>query len=376
MSDGSHSHDHPPGHDHDHDHEPKASTPPPPSAPEPADDSDSQALSNALHSSFAIVKFVMVLLVIVFVCSGVFTVPSQERAILLRFGKPVGAGDQQFLGPGFHWSFPPPIDEVVRIPVSEIQTVSSSVGWYATTPEMEASNSEPPAMQSLNPASDGYALTSDGNIVHVRAKLRYRISNPLNYALNFVNASNVVENALNNALIYAAAYFTADQILRQDQLGYREKVLGRVRQLVDQQAFGINVEQADVESKAPRQVKDAFDKVTAADLESRKAINEAEAYAHTKLSTAQGEAAGVTNSAMTDRSRLLQGIAAEAQYYQDQLPYYRENPRLFMARIQADLMSRVMTNNMEKIYLPERIRELRLQLSREPQKAITPAAAP
>ena len=44
-------------------------------------------------------------------------------------------------------------------------------------------------------------LTGDGNIIHLRATLRYRINNPINYTLNFVNASNLVQNALDSALI-------------------------------------------------------------------------------------------------------------------------------------------------------------------------------
>ena len=53
-------------------------------------DAGSQALAEALRSSFAIVKVVMVLLVLLFLASGFFTVGPQERAIILRFGKARG----------------------------------------------------------------------------------------------------------------------------------------------------------------------------------------------------------------------------------------------------------------------------------------------
>ena len=48
-------------------------------------DAGSQALAEALRGSFAIIKVVMVLLVLLFLASGFFTVGPQERAILLRF---------------------------------------------------------------------------------------------------------------------------------------------------------------------------------------------------------------------------------------------------------------------------------------------------
>ena len=55
-------------------------------------DAGSQALAEALGSSFAIVKIVMGLMVVAFFCSGFFTVGPQEKAVILRFGKPVGEG--------------------------------------------------------------------------------------------------------------------------------------------------------------------------------------------------------------------------------------------------------------------------------------------
>ena len=123
--------------EHEHDHSAHAH----PAAPAPletSDDAGSQALAEALRSSFAIVKFVMVALVIVFLASGIFQVGPQEKAVMLRFGKTVGTGQQALLGPGLHWSFPYPIDEVVKIPYREIQKVDSTVGWFYMSPAQKA----------------------------------------------------------------------------------------------------------------------------------------------------------------------------------------------------------------------------------------------
>src|ERR1035438_2969468 len=98
-------------HEHHHEHE----------APE-ALDAGSQALAAALGSSFAIVKIVMVLMVLAFFGSGFFTVGPSEKAVILRFGKPVGEGQKALLSSGLHWSFPYPIDEVVKIPITEIRS--------------------------------------------------------------------------------------------------------------------------------------------------------------------------------------------------------------------------------------------------------------
>jgi len=358
---------------------PKAASSPssPPVPPAPMEDAGSQALSEALRSSFVVVKIIMVLLVIVFFGSGIYTVPSQKRAILLRFGKPVITGGQQLIGPGLHWSFPRPIDEVIMIPIAEIQTVTSTAGWYQTTPQQEAEKNEPPPGPSLNPAADGYTLTADGNIIHVRATVRYRITDPLNYNLKFVNASNLVQNALDNALFRASTRFTADQVLRgADKLRFQEELLADVRQLIDEQGLGINIEQSDVRAIPPRQVSAAFEQVLIAEIERRKASDDARAEANKILSTAQGVANSIINGGKTDRTRLVQAVAAEAQYFKDQLPYYSNNPSLFTERLQTEALNRILTNAEYKFFVPARVdgkkRELRLQLSREPQAAPPP----
>src|SRR5580692_6760002 len=169
-----HGHDHH-GHDHDHGH---SHTPAPAPQPQPLDDPGSRALAEALKSSFAIVKLVMVVLVVVFICSGFFKVGPQEKAIRLHFGRPVGEGKAALLGAGLHWAWPAPIDEVVRIPYSQIQQVRSDIGWFKITPEEEALGQEGFAGQSINPAVDGYVITGDVNIIHSRARLNYHIEDP------------------------------------------------------------------------------------------------------------------------------------------------------------------------------------------------------
>lgn len=373
-------HDHPHPHPHPHPAPRGAQGQPTPPVPkqESVEDAGSQALSEALRSSFIIVKVIMVILVVVFFASGFFTVSSQERAIVLRFGKPVGTGEDQLLGPGAHWSFPYPIDEVVRIPYSQFQTVRSTAGWYATTPEAEAMNAEPPAGSTLNPAADGFTLTGDTNIIHVRATLRYRINDPVEYALKFVNASNVVQNALDNALFYASARFNVDEALISNRLGLKEVITERARQLVQAQGLGVTVEQVEIETKAPRYLQPAFESVLSAEMERRQTNDVAQAYASRIRSTAVGEAKAIVNTGETDRTRILQEVASEAKYFNNQLPYYQEDSELFRARLLTEALHQILTNkNVEKFPIVQgrgdQQTEIRLQLSREPQKPQAPA---
>jgi membrane protease subunit HflK len=341
-----------------------------PAVPVTPDDAGSQALAEALRSSFAIVKFVMLLLVVVFFGSGFFQVGPQEKAVILRFGKPVGEGQKVLLSAGLHWSFPYPIDEVVKIPITEIQQVSSTVGWYTTTLEQELSGQESPPGASLMPGVDGYAITADRNIIHTRATLYYQVDDPIRYVFGFASASNTVQNALNNALLFTAAHFKVDDVLYSDVAGFQDAVEQRVSQLADEERFGIVINHCNVQSMPPRQLKAVFDQVTTARQNRDKLLSDARSYENQILSGAGAQASTITNEAVSARARYVQSLQADAKAFGDLLPNYRINPRLFEQLKLVQVMGQTLTNANFKSYLPttpggEPI-ELRLLLNREP----------
>jgi modulator of FtsH protease HflK len=355
---------------HDHDH----------SAPVTADDAGSQALAEALGSSFAIVKIVMVLMVVAFFCSGFFTVGPQEKAVILRLGRPVGEGQKALLTSGLHWSLPYPIDEVVRIPIVEQQHVSSNNGWYFTTPEAELSGEEMPAGASLNPAIDGYVITADRNIVHARATVYFHVEDPIQFAFDFASASNALQNALDNALIYTAAHFQVDAALYSERDRFREAVQQRVTELAEQEQLGIIVDQCTLDDIIPpRQLKAVFDQVTTSRENRNKALNDAHSYENQVLNQSGAHATSITNEAATASANYVKSINAEAKRFSDLLPQYQTNSSLFVQMTFVQTMEHVFTNVQDKIYLPQRAdgkpRELRLMLNREPPQP-KPAATP
>ena len=365
-------------HDHDHDHRP---------APETRD-AGSQALSEALRSSFIIVKISMWALVAIVLFAGFFPVKPGEKAVILRFGKPVGEGNKMLLSSGtWYWSFPYPIDEVVRIPIAEIQKVSSTAGWYAMTHEQEVAfetlGVEPQyAGMSLNPAIDGYAITADRNIIHTRATVSYHIDDPLtaifsfasgtNQQFNLSGVSNAVQNAANNALMASAARYNVDDILTRDVAGFQDAVRHRINDLVEREQLGVVIDQCQVQSEPPRQLADVFRQVTAARENRDKLIQDALGAQNRTLSEAGAQSVAITNSAEAAKTRYVTSVQSDAEAFSKLLPQYKSNPQLYAQLELAKAMPQIFTN-VEKSFLPQRAdgkpRELRLMLNREPPQA-------
>ena len=347
-----------------------------------SEDASSQALNEALGSSFILVRILGVLLLGAFIFSCVFTVNPNEVAIVLRFGKPVGIGPDQLLRQGLHWAFPYPIDEIVRIRSGEAKTVMATNAWYVTDAEMEAAKRGPEATPSLNPGAGGYVLTSDGNILHVRARMTYRVTDPVTYALEFSDVTELLGDALNNAIYQTSARFTADAAVYKDVESFRGAVRSRMAEIIEQRKFGVTMDSMTVEVAPPGYVKEAFDAVLNAAQTQSKTISDAKGYYDERVLKAIGEANALRSGALSVSNRLVLAMAAEAQYFRDQLPAYQRAPGLLKSRLRIEALGQILTNAPDKFFLPPRgdgqTRELRIQLNREPQAPVRkdPSAMP
>ncbi len=336
----------------------------------PMEDSSTRALSDALSSSFKIVKVLMFALVVIFLGSGIFTVEPNEVAVVLRFGKPVGSGADQVLQQGLHWSFPSPIDEIVTVPIGETRNVSATNCWYAVSPEMEVSGQLPFAQPSLQPGVDGYALTSDGNIIHAKAIAQYLIDDPVSFEFNFLKVENLLENALNNALLFASAQFSADDALYRDRLAYKEKVRMRFLESIQKAKLGIELQSLDVQTFPPIFVKEAFELVTQTEQSVSQMRNEAEGDASSMLRRSQGRAQAIISEGLTRSNLITSRVVADAKVFNQLLPHFEANPEFFRKRLIIEVMGRVLGNAQDTWLLPGvddgSSQELRLQLNREP----------
>jgi membrane protease subunit HflK len=287
-------------------------------------------------------------------------------------------------------AWPYPIDEVIKIPITEIQKVTAKGSWFFQTPEQEQRDEDPAAGASLNPAMDGYALTGDGNIVHTKATLSYRIDDPVhcvfdfasgtNQIFNLAGVSNAVLNALDNALVQTAARYKVDDLLLNDAVGFQDAVQRRVAKLVQEQKLGVIVDQCSVQSRPPRQLKQAFDIVSIASQKRDTLTSAARSAASQTSGRATSEAVGRLNAAETARTRMVDEINSEAARFKDLLPRYQSNPDLFVQQRLVETMGRVFASAQDKMFLPTRADgkpvELRLLLNREPPKPKTDEAKP
>ncbi|HPC95545.1 MAG TPA: SPFH domain-containing protein [Sedimentisphaerales bacterium] len=309
-----------------------------PAAPSRELDAAGKSLSEALRLSFFILKIIMIVLVIAFLISGFKTVESGEKAMVLRFGAIRGVGEERVLGPGWHWVFPYPIDELVKIPVEAQINLPITSFWYKQTRNDILGEGPKPrnlVPEKLNPLTEGYSLTrsqaeglqglgrpvsgpqavervsdgesSDYSIVHTQWQIDYQIGNIEQFYTNvYVPAARpgqiyfdilkesitpLLKSVVEDAVVTAMVRYTIDEALQSTDTIPRH-VEQLTQQKLDAIDSGIRVTKVQlVAATWPQQVDAAFQEYIAASQKSGLAISDARNYAEQTLTDAAGQVA-------------------------------------------------------------------------------------
>jgi len=367
-------------------------------------DAAGRSLAEALRISFNILKFVMVVLVVLFLASGFFIVGPDEQAIVLRFGKICGIGDQRILKPGLHWSLPYPVDEIIRIPIKKVQTLAIEDFWYYQTEKeklAEAAGSPAPQRvgQTLNLVrGDGYCITrnetivglagNDYNIVHCRWKLTYRIDDPELFFRNIyvdqpqagqsfadviiqsTDIQALLKSLAADAVVTTLAEFSIDEAIL-SKADIAQSVKGLLQDRLHRVKSGIKVVAMELTSITwPRQVDAAFQESIQASQKSQKLISESRGYRQKVLNEADGTAQKKIAESRAYKTKVVESAKADAEYLKKLLPEYRRYPELVIQKIYQDAIESVLDNVDEKIILEpaasNQPREVRIQLNRDP----------
>ena len=343
----------------------EAATPPSEKAPtsgiEVMDDARTRALTEALQSSFKVVRVIMVILAVAFFGSGITKIDNNKQALHLRFGE-----YKKTLPPGLHWAWPYPIDEIVQIPVTGYDPITSDVGYRT------ADTDKPQASMTFQPTYDGYTLTGDGNVLHVKAVMNFSLDETKGdaikaYELGFSDVTGFLESVLDNAVYHASASRSAiDAVTKQPEL--RNAIERRVKKTISETGSGlwIKINSLLLVVTVPLDVKPDFGDPLAVEQERLMAVEKANEVAVSTLAKALGQAKVIEGGGQTAANILLTSVQAEAKAFSKQLPFYEESPGLFERRLIAETMQRVLTNAVDVFYLSGRTP--RIWLNRTPEK--------
>jgi membrane protease subunit HflK len=280
---------------------------------------------------------------VLYLLSGITIVRSDEVAVILRWGRLVGdsPGLQQH-GPGLLFSFPRPIDRVVRVPVKhvwEISVTTLASGEYEGT--------------GLNPVTQGYALTGDQNIVHVNMMARYRVRDPAEWAFYGPKAEDVLRVEVTAAMVRSLGEMGVDRVLAD---GRRELVATATRRAqagLDAAHSGLEISSLELTRLAPPAVlASEFDAVQSAFIGAETAKKDAQAFAETAIPAAQAVADSSVQLARANSAAAISQARGDSEAFLALAKEYRANSAVVRERLYRDAVEKAIGAAREVRWIP------------------------
>jgi membrane protease subunit HflK len=298
---------------------------------------------------------VLLVLLLVWLATGLYKVDAAERAVVTRFGKFIGTTD-----PGLRWHLPWPIE------TRQIVNVQSVEGFTDQT----------------------RMLTADENLVDINIAVQYRRAEPVAYAFNVRDPEETLGEVSESAIREVVGHSTLDFVLEEGRQEITAKTKELVQRTLDSYKTGIEVTTVNLQGvSVPEQVQPSQrDAIKAREDKERLAL-EAQAYSNDILPKAKGSAARQSEDAQAYKARIVADAEGEASRFEQLTRAYERAPGVTRQRLYYETMEEVLGNTNKvlvdtkgtgnMIYLPlDKLLERRVPMQTLDQQRQTPATAP
>lgn len=288
-------------------------------------------------------KWVLLVLIAVWLLSGIYIVNPDEQGVVLRFGK-----YNRTVEAGPHYALPFPIETVYTPKVTQVQRVE--VGFRSAqggrTFQQGANRSLP---------EEAATLTGDENIVNVQFSVQYQIKDPVEYLFNVTNQTAVVKNAAEAAMREVIGNSQIDSALTDGKLQIQTEATQLLQEILDRYKVGVRVIAVQLQDvHPPKEVSDAFKDVASAREDKSRIINEAEAYRNELIPKARGLAAEVENQAQAYKETRIRNAEGETARFLSLFEEYKQAKDITKKRMYLETMEEILSRpGMEKIILPK-----------------------
>ncbi|MBD3815038.1 MAG: FtsH protease activity modulator HflK [Halothiobacillus sp.] len=259
------------------------------------------------------IAVVAVLLIVVWLLSGIYIIDAGQRGVELQFGKYT---DTTRAGP--HWHLPYPIGTVVKVNVDELRDKQLKM----------------------------MSLTNDENIVEVRIGSQFLVNDPVKYLFNVRDPDGTLSDVMQSAIREVIGSKKMDNVLTEGRAEIASLVRDRMQSLLDGYDIGLKVQSVNLQDiQPPEAVQPAFEDVIRAREDEQRYISEASAYANKVVPRARGNAAQIIEQAKGYESKVTNEALGDASRFEQLLKSYKLAPDIARERMYLDAVSGVLSKN-------------------------------
>ena len=266
------------------------------------------------------VSLIGIILLVVWVLSGIYIVDPAERGVILRLGS-----FHSITGPGPHW-YPRFIDTVEIVNVDSVRTVSHRARM----------------------------LTKDENIIQVELAVQYRIKDARDYLYQTRDPDYTLQEATESALREVIGAIPMDEFLSGGRGAIVAQTETLIQTILDRYQTGLLLTSVNLQDpQPPEQVQGAFEDAIKAQEDEVRLKNQAEAYAFDILPKARGDAKRLREQAGAYREQVVARAEGETSRFLQTLKEYEKAPEVTRKRLYLETMEAVLANTSKVIMQAE-----------------------
>ncbi len=276
-------------------------------------------------------SFFLLFLILVglWLLTGIYRVNPQEQGVVLRFGEWV-----RTTSPGLHYHLPSPIEKVITPDVTRENKIE--VGYRAFGGGSANRRDVP---------DESKMITGDENNIDIDFVVFWKISDAGKYLFNLQDPPETVKVAAQSIMRDIIGQTKIQTALTEGRQEIQIKARTTLQELLDEYNVGVEVRDIQLLSvDPPQEVIDAFNDVQRARQDRDTLINEAEAFRNDIVPRARGEAAEMIAQAEAYESQIVNRAKGDADRFVSVYNSYKSDPDVTTSRIYLETMEKVLSN--------------------------------
>lgn len=311
-----------------------------------------QIFEALLSSVMLYFKWIVGLAIVMILLSGIYQVDSKEIALVFRFGRLCGSNaETQIKRPGLHFSFPYLIDEVIKIPVGKVQD-------YPVVAHYCISNTVTSGVRD-----NGYVITGDSNIVHIKTVVKYRITDPVSLVLNHPAVTPLIEGIVASYTTDLVSRLGVDDILTTGKAVLARDLLKDAQKELDRINAGIKITSIEFTNiLPPNETRADFEAVNAAKIEKETIVQRAKDLEARQILDAESKAEALIQDAHKTQSERIAQARDRMAEFEGMYQQYRKSPEVIKNSIFRTRVANIINKMGTTMVIPDNGRTPRIIL--------------
>ncbi len=262
-------------------------------------------------------SFVAVILLVLWVLSGIYIIDEGREGVVLRFG-----AFDRITEPGPHW-YPRFIETVEIVDVEQVRSINIGATSF-----------------------ESLMLTKDENIVDIQFAVQYKVGNSKDYIFNVRDPDTTLRQVTETAMREVVGKNNMDFVIKDGRVQVATSTKDLMTEILDSYKTGLVVTNVNMQNaQPPEQVQHAFSDAVKAREDKVRLENEAEAYFNDIIPKARGKAARMEQEAAAYRDQIIAKANGETERFLKVLTEYKRAPIVTRERLYLEAMESVLGNS-------------------------------